>query len=120
MGPDSGSEGRALRRAGVAPLAACSRLHLCRPRLQLAHQRQLGSGPPGSLLYAMHHQGFLGTRFQPQTGQVGPTLGSGVCIFSSTQQIGCASLGPFEDIKEHIPRRGPGLFAKVHMRSLVV
>jgi hypothetical protein len=38
----------------------------------------------------------------------------------STQQIGCASKGPFEDIKEHIPRRSPGVFAKVHMRSLVV
>ena len=26
---------------------------------------------------------------------------------ASTQHIGCASLGPFEDIKEHIPRRAP-------------
>ena len=45
-----------------------------------------------------------------------------VHVVSSTQQVGCASasLGPFEDIKEHIPRRGPAIFAKVHMRSLVV
>jgi hypothetical protein len=34
--------------------------------------------------------------------------------------LGVPVLAPFEDIKEHIPRRGPGVFAKVHMRSLVV
>jgi hypothetical protein len=46
--------------------------------------------------------------------------GSSTQQHDSTQQIGCASLGPFEDIKEDIPRRSPGIFPKVHMRSLVV